>query len=209
MPEHRDHPLCPECLLSLPPSQLPLGKQLVILQTYVTWKLWEGRVLPPLTAYNPTHWQKRCMLRRQLSVNEWMHEWCCFLYPPHLIHPGLHSTSQFPHCLSAGLWAPPWQRHWLHSAYFRVWSKASTQEITSEKQAWIKTFPDLVTNTRVEGVRFYFLGSKITADGDCSHEIKRCLILGTKAMTNLDSILKSKDTTLWQRSILPKLCFFQ
>ena len=66
----------------------------------------------------------------------------------------------------------------------------------SEKQAWIKTFSDLGTNTRVEGVRFYFLGSKITVDGDCSHEIKRCLILGTKAMTNLDSILKSKDTTL-------------
>ena len=43
---------------------------------------------------------------------------------------------------------------------------------------------------------FIFLGSKITADGDCSHEIKRCLLLGRKAMTNLDSILKSKDITL-------------
>ena len=43
---------------------------------------------------------------------------------------------------------------------------------------------------------FIFLGSKITADGDCSHEIKRCLLLGRKAMTNLDSILKSRDTTL-------------
>ena len=42
----------------------------------------------------------------------------------------------------------------------------------------------------------YFLGCKITADGDCSHEIKRCLLLGNKAMTNLDSILKSKDITL-------------
>ena len=41
-----------------------------------------------------------------------------------------------------------------------------------------------------------FLGSKITADGDCSHEIKRCLLLGRKAMTNLDSILKSRDITL-------------
>ena len=40
---------------------------------------------------------------------------------------------------------------------------------------------------------FIFLGSKITADGDCSHEIKRCLLLGRKAMTNLDSILKSRD----------------
>ena len=43
---------------------------------------------------------------------------------------------------------------------------------------------------------FIFLVSKITADGDCSHEIKRCLLLGRKAMTNLDSILKSRDITL-------------
>ena len=43
---------------------------------------------------------------------------------------------------------------------------------------------------------FIFLGSRITADGDCSHEIKRCLLLGRKAMTNLDSILKSRDITL-------------
>ena len=43
---------------------------------------------------------------------------------------------------------------------------------------------------------FIFLGSKITADGDCSHEIKRCLLLGRKVLTNLDSILKSRDITL-------------
>ena len=48
----------------------------------------------------------------------------------------------------------------------------------------------------VESVRLYFLGSKITADGDCSHEVKWCLLLGRKAMTNLDSILKSRDITL-------------
>ena len=49
----------------------------------------------------------------------------------------------------------------------------------------------------VETVADFFLGgSKITADGDCSHEIKRCLLLGRKVMTNLDSILKSRDTTL-------------
>ena len=46
-----------------------------------------------------------------------------------------------------------------------------------------------------------FLGSKITADGDCSHEIKRCLLLGRKSMSNLDSILKSRDITLPTRSI--------
>ena len=47
---------------------------------------------------------------------------------------------------------------------------------------------------------FIFLGSKITADGDCSHEIKRCLLLGRKVMTNLDSVLK-RDITLLKRSI--------
>ena len=46
------------------------------------------------------------------------------------------------------------------------------------------------------GDRLYFGGSKITARGDCSHEIKRCLLLGRKSMTNLDSILKSRDITL-------------
>ena len=48
---------------------------------------------------------------------------------------------------------------------------------------------------------FIFLGSKITADGDCSHEIKRCSLLGRNAMTNLDSILKSRDITLSTKSI--------
>ena len=52
----------------------------------------------------------------------------------------------------------------------------------------------------METVRdFLFLSSKITADGDCSHEIKRCLLLGRKAMTNLDSIFKSRDTILCQQ----------
>ena len=48
---------------------------------------------------------------------------------------------------------------------------------------------------------FIFLGSKINADGDCSHEIKRCLLLGRKVMTNLDSILKSRELLCQQRSI--------
>ena len=48
---------------------------------------------------------------------------------------------------------------------------------------------------------FIFWGSKITADGDCSHEIKRCLLLGRKVMTNLDSILKSRDVIFQQRSV--------
>ena len=48
---------------------------------------------------------------------------------------------------------------------------------------------------------FIFLGSKISADGDCSHEIKRCLLFGRKAMANLDSILKSRDINLPKRSV--------
>ena len=54
-----------------------------------------------------------------------------------------------------------------------------------------------IDEEKVETVAdFIFLGSKITADGDCSHEIKRCLLLGRKVMTKLDSILKSRDITL-------------
>ena len=55
---------------------------------------------------------------------------------------------------------------------------------------------------------FIFLGSKITADGDCSHEIKRHLLLGRKAMTNLDSILKSRDITLPAKVCLVKAMIF-
>ena len=55
---------------------------------------------------------------------------------------------------------------------------------------------------------FIFLGFKITADGDCSHEIKRCLLLGRKAMTNLDSILKSRDITFPTKVCLVKAMVF-
>ena len=59
-----------------------------------------------------------------------------------------------------------------------------------------------ITSWQIEGEKveavtdFIFLGSKITADSDCSHEIKRCLLLGRRAMTNLDSVLKSSDSVL-------------
>ena len=56
---------------------------------------------------------------------------------------------------------------------------------------------------------FVLRGSKITADGDCSHEIERCLLIGRKVMTNLDSILKSRDITLPIKVHLVKLLFFQ
>ena len=55
---------------------------------------------------------------------------------------------------------------------------------------------------------FIFLDSKITADGDCSHEIKRCLLLGRKAMTNLDRVLKSGDITLPTKVCIAKAVFF-
>ena len=55
---------------------------------------------------------------------------------------------------------------------------------------------------------FIFWGSKTTADGDCSHEIKRCLLLGRKVMTNLDSILKSRDITLSTKVCLVKAIIF-
>ena len=61
-----------------------------------------------------------------------------------------------------------------------------------------------ITSWEIDGetvADFIFLGSKITADGDCSHEIKRCLFLGRKVMTNLDSILKSRDITLSKKSV--------
>ena len=71
-----------------------------------------------------------------------------------------------------------------------------------------------ITSWKIDGERvervadFIFLGSKITADGDCSHEIKRCLLLGRKAMTNLDSILKSRDITLPTKVRLVKTMVF-
>ena len=56
---------------------------------------------------------------------------------------------------------------------------------------------------------FIFLGSKITADGDCSHEIKRHLLLGSKAMTNVDSVLKSRDITMLTKFGIVKAMVFQ
>ena len=68
-----------------------------------------------------------------------------------------------------------------------------------------------ITSWEIDGETlsdFIFLGSKITADGDCSHEIKRCLLLGRKVMTNLDSILKSRDITLPTKVRLVKAMLF-
>ena len=68
-----------------------------------------------------------------------------------------------------------------------------------------------ITSWEIDGKTvsdFIFLGSKITADGDCSHEIKRCLLLGRKVMTNLDGILKSRDITLPTKVHLVKAMVF-
>ena len=65
-----------------------------------------------------------------------------------------------------------------------------------------------IDGKRVETVTDFFLGCKITADSDCSHEIKRCLLLGRKAMTNLDSLLKSRDITLPTKVRLVKAMIF-
>ena len=76
-------------------------------------------------------------------------------------------------------------------------SKKAGLKLNIQKTKIMATGP--ITSWQVDGetmetvTDLIFLGSKITADGDCSHEIKRCLLLGRKAMTNLDSILKSRD----------------
>ena len=73
---------------------------------------------------------------------------------------------------------------------------------------------DLITSWQIDGetvetvADYIFWGSKITADGDCSHEIKRCLLLGRKVMTNLDSILKSRHITLLTKVHLVKAMVF-
>ena len=81
-------------------------------------------------------------------------------------------------------------------------------KLTIQKTKIMASSP--ITSWQIDGemmetVRdFMFWGYKITADGDCSHEIKRCLLLGRKAMTNLDSILKSRDITLLTKVCLVK-----
>ena len=70
---------------------------------------------------------------------------------------------------------------------------------------------DPITSWEIDGETvsdFSFGGSKVTADGDCSHEIKRCLLLGRKVMTNLDSIFKSRDITLPTKVCLVKAMVF-
>ena len=86
-------------------------------------------------------------------------------------------------------------------------------KLNSQKTKIMSSSP--ITSWQIEGERmetvrdFIFGGSKITADGNCSHEIKRCLLLERKAMTYLDSILKSRDITLPTKAHLVKAMVFQ
>ena len=90
-----------------------------------------------------------------------------------------------------------WLKNWLktqHSKKIMASGPITSWQIDGEK---VETVTD-----------FIFLGSKITADGDCSHEIKKCLLPGSKAMTNLDSILKSRDNSLLTKVHIVKAMVF-
>ena len=78
----------------------------------------------------------------------------------------------------------------------------SNRSVVTVQERFLKEKMETVTD-------FIFLGSKITVEGDCSHEIKRRLLFGRKAMTNLDSILKSRDITLLANVNIVKAMFFQ
>ena len=91
-------------------------------------------------------------------------------------------------------------------------SKKAGLKLSIQKTKIMASSP--ITAWQIEGEKvetvtdFLFMDSKITADGDCSHKIKRCLLLGGKAMTNLDSILKSRDITLPTKVCLVKAMVF-
>ena len=92
-----------------------------------------------------------------------------------------------------------WQwKSWLKTQYSK----------NEDHGIWSHQFMQIDGETMQTVTDFIFWGSKITADGDCSHEIKRCLLLGRKAMTNIDSILKSRDITLPTKVHLVKAMVF-
>ena len=91
-------------------------------------------------------------------------------------------------------------------------SEKAGLKLNIQKMKIVESGP--ITSWQIDGetmetvTDFIFLSSKITADGDCSHEIKSCLLLGRKSMTNLDSILKSRDITLSTKVCLVKAMVF-
>ena len=99
----------------------------------------------------------------------------------------------------------------LKSLLMKVESEKVGLKLNIQKTKIMASSP--LTSWQIDGERVEtvadFLGSKITADGDCSHEIKRWLLLGRKVMTNLDNILKSRDITLPTKVCLVKVVVFQ
>ena len=108
-----------------------------------------------------------------------------------------------------------WQKEKLKSLLMRVKeeSEKAGLKLNIQKTEIMAYGP--ITSWQIEGAKveivtdFIFLGSKVTADGDCSHEIKRHLLLGRKAMTNLDNVLKSRDITLLTKVCVVKATVFQ
>ena len=100
----------------------------------------------------------------------------------------------------------------LKSLLMKVESERAGLKLKIQKSKIVASGP--ITSWQIDGetmesvTDFIFWGSKITADGDCSHEIKRCLLLGRKVMTSLDSILKSRDITLLTKVRLGKAMVF-
>ena len=87
----------------------------------------------------------------------------------------------------------------LKSLFMRVKEESEKADLKLNTQETKIMAPGPITSRQIDGETmrdFIFLGSKITTDGYCSHEIKRCLLLGRKAMTTLDCMLKSRDITL-------------
>ena len=103
----------------------------------------------------------------------------------------------------------------LKSLLMKVKKESEKPGLKSNIQKMKIMASNVITSWQIDGktmatvTDFIFLGSKITTDGDCSHEIKRPLLLGRKAMTNLDSMFKSRDITLPTKVHLSKLWFFQ
>ena len=91
-------------------------------------------------------------------------------------------------------------------------SEKASLKLSIQKMKIMASGP--ITSWQIDGeametvTEFIFLGTKITVDGDCSHEIKRCLLLGRKVMTSLDSILKSRDITLLTKVCIVKVMIF-
>ena len=103
----------------------------------------------------------------------------------------------------------------LKSLLMKVKEKSEKVGLTLNIEKTKITASSPITSWQIDGeavetvANFIFLGSKITADGDCSHEIKRHLLLGRKVMTKLDTILKSRDITLKTKVCVVRLWFFQ